>query len=342
MAGIKTFQRVLLSIALVILAALGTARPALAASKFGMHVLRPEEFEQTDLLFSELRKDTDTPLSITVPFTLDDVGNLNPWQDAFEYARQHNIIPILRIGTRFNTESNAWEIPNRKDILDITRALNALQWPQEERYVILFNEPNHAAEWGGSLDPHSFAEMTDFALDWLNTEGKNYRVLPAALDLAAPTGSTTQEAFGFWREALAVRPEILEKVYAWNSHSYPNPGFAAAPQRNAKNSMNGYQHELAFLKNYTDRELPVFITETGWKNERFSRRTLENYYSYTVRNIWSDENVVAVTPFLLAGSPGPFGSFSFVDEAGKPTIQWQALASVLADEQRRLLSQKME
>jgi len=106
--------------------------------------------------------------------------------------------------------------------------------------------------------------------------------------------------------------------------------------------MNGYEHELAFLEKHTERDLAVFITETGWKNEKFSRRTLENYYNYTVKNIWSDEKVVAVTPFLLAGAPGPFGGFSFVDETGKPTVQWQAMASVLADEQRRLLTQKVE
>jgi len=339
MAGI---QRLLLLIALIFSAALLTARPVSAASKFGMHVLRPEEFEQTDKLFAELRKDSDTKLYITVPFVLDDISQEDRWQKAFDYAREHNIVPIVRIGTRFDTEKNAWKIPERKDILDISRALNSLNWPQDERYVILFNEPNHAAEWGGTLDPESFAEMTEFGLDWFNTDGRNYKVLPAAMDLAAPNGSFTLEAFGYWNKALEARPEILNKIAAWNSHSYPNPGFVAAPQRDAKNGMNGYEHELAFLDKHTERDLAVFITETGWKNDRFTRRTLENYYNYTVKNIWSDEKVVAVTPFLLAGAPGPFGGFSFIDETGKPTVQWQAMASVLADEQRRLLTQKVE
>lgn len=337
MAGMKSF----IALSVFTLAALFSARPVLAAQKFGMHVLRPEEFEQTNTLFSDLRTESDVPLYITIPFTLDDVNELERWEKAFAYASKHNIVPIVRLGTRFDAEKNAWKIPDRKDVLDLARALDQLEWPQDhKRYIILFNEPNHAAEWGGTLDPVSFAEITDFALDWFNTEGSDYRVLPAAMDLAAPNGSSTLEAFGYWNKALAARPEILNKIYAWNSHSYPNPGFAATPQRNAKNGMNGYEHELAFLDRHTDRKLEVFITETGWKNEKFTRRTLENYYNYTVNNIWSDEKVKAVTPFLLAGSPGPFGGFSFIDEKGVPTVQWQAFASVLADEQRRLVTEK--
>lgn len=338
MAG---FRHTLLVLTILIASALFFPGVSYAAPKLGMHVLRPEEFEQTNTLFKDLRQENESSLYITVPFTLDDIEHLERWQQAFDYAKKHNIVPIVRVGTRFDTEKNAWKIPDRKDVLELTRALNRLDWPQNhKRYVILFNEPNHAAEWGGTLDPVSFAEITEFALDWFNTEGKNYRVLPAAMDLAAPNGSSTLEAFGYWNKALAARPEILDKIYAWNSHSYPNPGFAASPQRNAKNGMNGYKHELAFLDRHTDRDLQVFITETGWKNERFTRRTLENYYHYTVRNIWSDENVVAVTPFLLAGSPGPFGGFSFVDENGVPTVQWHAFASVLADEQRRLVTER--
>ncbi len=313
--------------------------PALAMDKMGMHVLHPHEFEKVGQLYAESRGEAKEPLYITIPFSLDDVGKRDEWQKAFDYARQENIIPLVRITTRFDSQVGGWKKPNKYEIVQLARALNALKWPQNKRHVILFNEPNHAGEWGGSLDPQSFARMTNFALDWFHTESNEFVVLPAALDLAAANTATTTEAFEYWQKVLETSPEIATKIDAWNSHSYPNPGFMASPSLNGKNSLRGYQHELAFMQKYTDRHLLVYITETGWL-DRFSQYRLTSNYDYAVRNIWSDERVVAVTPFVLAGTPGPFAEFSFVDQNGSPTRQWQSLAQAIRRYKQHLLSQK--
>ncbi len=303
--------------------------PSVAAAGLGMHVLRPEEFSSVAQQFSPLRSQEE-PLYITVPFALDDVSRLSEWQKAFSYAREQNIVPIVRLVTRFDSEKQAWAIPTQHDIVVFARAFDELEWPQDERHIILFNEPNHAPEWGGTLDPHSFAYMTVFAADWFNTESAPYVVLPAALDLAASDTKSTKEAFAYWREALGAKPEILEKIDAWNSHSYPNPAFSSPATARGKNRLDGFKHELAFLEQYTDRQLPVFITETGWVRSPATAKNLTQYYRTAISQVWSDERIVAVTPFLFAGSPGPFAGFSFMDENGKPTGQWQAFSSAVA------------
>ena len=57
-----------------------------------------------------------------------------------------------------------------------------------------------------------------------------------------------------------------------------------------------YLTSLGIAKN-----LPVFITETGWthnKNGNFGK--VDADYKYAAENIWSDNRIVAVTPFLLS------------------------------------------
>lgn len=313
--------------------------PVQAANKMGMHVLHPQEFSTVAKMYGELRSEETDPIYITIPFTLDDVDRLDQWQEAFSVARKENLVPIVRLSTRMDANVNGWAIPSKRDIVRLANALDQLDWPQTQRYIVVFNEPNHAGEWGGTLDPDSFADMTEFALDWFHTEDRGYVMLPAALDLAAANTATTQEAFRYWKAMLQRRPDILDKIDAWNSHSYPNPGFMASPTASGQNSMRGYQHELAFVKRYTDRQLPVFITETGWL-DRLSSYRLQANYDYALRHIWSDDQVVAVTPFVLAGSPGPFAEFSFVDESGEPTRQWFALAAAVERYQKLLLTQR--
>lgn len=299
---------------------------SVAAASMGMHVLHPEEFSQVAKSFAPYR-DQSEPLYVTVPFTYDDRSRLEQWQLAFNQARELNIIPLVRIATRFDSQANAWLVPTRYEMLLTARALNALDWPQEQRHIILFNEPNHHAEWGGQADPESFADITAFAADWFQTESAEYVVLPAAMDLAAPNGSTTMEAFTYWNRAIKQQPELLSKIDAWNSHSYPNPGFTGSPTATGKNSLYGFEHERRWWRQHTDTELPIFITETGWDGSRLTARKLQNNYEIAQRQVWDDEAIVAVTPFVFAGSPGPFAGFSFVHPDTQFTPQWQALVA---------------
>ncbi len=308
------------------------------AADYGVHVLRPEEIATVVEKTAGVRQDALAPLYVTIPFSLEDTKSLDRWEQAFRLAQEENVIPLVRLVTRFDSETNAWEVPSQYEVVQLVSALNRLDWPQDTRHVILFNEPNHAAEWGGTIDPESYARIAHFGAQWLNTESANYVVLPAAADLAAPNGSSTMEAFTFWKRALAAEPDLLYQLDAWNSHSYPNPAFLASPMRTGQNSLRGFEHELAFLEQYNIKEWQVFITETGWRQIPTNARNMANYYQYAHENIWNTAQVVAVTPFLWQGAPGPFAEFSLQDESQALTSQGQAFFDLIAQSASLLLT----
>ncbi|MCD8506751.1 hypothetical protein LRY58_00345 [Candidatus Woesebacteria bacterium] len=84
---------------------------AAAATDYGMHVLRPEEIETIAAQTTELRQESSAPLYVTLPFSLDDTKDLDRWRTAFRVAKENNIVPLVRLVTRFDTEANAWAVP---------------------------------------------------------------------------------------------------------------------------------------------------------------------------------------------------------------------------------------
>ncbi len=304
-------------------------RPVQAAegSVLGIHILHPYELENVVNL---VKTDDDSWHYVTLPLSFADLQNKDQWQAFFDKAKTDKIIPIVRLVTEFDSATNAWKIPTRREIVSQVDFLNSLNWPTDQRLIIIYNEPNHAAEWGGIIDPASYADTLKFASAWAHTSNDQFKVLPAGLDLAANSSSQTREAFSYLNEMIAADPDVFTYFDYWNSHSYPNPGFSAAPTRTGQNSLRGFEYELAYLKNKTGKDFQVFITETGWLENPSTSRWLESYYTYALQHIWSDARVVAVTPFLLQGDPGPFSQFSFFDKDGQPTLQYTAYRNALA------------
>ena len=311
-------------------------------SIFGIHILNTGEIDKAnELLQSETN--ADRWQYVTVPYTLGDTQKSTEWQTFFNRCRELHLIPIVRLTTKF--ENGAWQIPTRRDVTQLLDSLNHLTWPTEKRHIIFFNEVNHAKEWGNKLNPSGYAAILEFGAAWAKSaylpveefaataENQPPRpyfvVLPAAMDLAAPNSSVTKEAFAYLSDMLTAYPEVFAQIDYWNSHSYPNPAFSASPEANGKNSLRGFIFELEFLKKKLNRDFQVFITETGWTVNQKTRRWLRIYYLYALQHIWSDPRVVAVTPFVLQGDPGPFAEFGFFDRSGKPTVQYDAYRSAL-------------
>ncbi len=295
-------------------------------SKMGIHILSTEELPAAKQLVSLPNTDNQWHY-VTIPFTNEDVGRPEQWQQFFDDARNQRLIPIVRLATK--VEGDYWVQPTRKNVVDQLNLLSSLSWPTENKHVIIFNEVNHAKEWGNEIDPKGYAQMFRFASSWARAIDSQFVVLPAAMDLAAPNGPITAEAFTYLNEMYIFDEEIFNYADAWNSHSYPNPGFASSPARKAKNALNGFEYELDYLKNKTDQDFKVYITETGWEQTYRLQRSLPSYYSFALQNVWSHPDVVAVTPFILQGSPGPFSGFSFLDESNRPTAQYRAFRSAL-------------
>ncbi|MBW7944072.1 hypothetical protein H3C70_01590 [Patescibacteria group bacterium] len=305
-------------------------------SLYGIHLMNTGELDKAaELLNPSPNEDWNY---VTVPLTLDDLKKVDEWQAFLAKAKEKRLIPIVRLMTRF--DNGAWQVPTKKNIVDLITFLSKLDWPTDQRYIIVFNEVNHAKEWSGKIDPQQYTDSLRFAADWAHSEGKNYKVLPAAMDLAASNGGTTKEAFKYLDEMLAYDPQIFEKVDYWNSHSYPNPAFSSAPTKTGKNTMRGFTHELAYLKQKTGRDFQTFVTETGWEDNYTTRKWLGSYYQYTADHIWSDERVIAVTPFVLQGDPGPFSGFSFIDKNGRPTTQYRAYQDVIKRSLEKVIAVK--
>jgi hypothetical protein len=298
---------------------------AQTGSVLGIHILHPGELTEARQLVA--MDNTDSWHYVTIPLSLTELDKSEEWQIFFDQCREQKMIPIVRLTTSF--ENGNWKIPTREDTTRLLDFLNQLNWPTPDRHIIVFNEVNHAKEWGGEIQPASYSAVLRFVSTWATAQADSYVVLPAAMDLAAPNGRSTMEAFTYLNQMAAADPDIFSMITYWNSHSYPNPGFSSSPERITQDSLRGFEHELRFLKQKTNQDFQVFITETGWSNNRTTNRWLETYYTYALQHVWSDPRVVAVTPFILKGDPGPFKSFTFLDQFNQPTPQYTAVQKAL-------------
>ncbi len=303
---------------------------ALEDKILGVHLLSTRDLDHAKSLLAADKGEK----FATIPLTFQDLNHQEEWQRFFNDAKANNFIPIVRLATE--SRDGIWSKPNRRQIVHMFEFLNQLDWPDDELHIIVFNEVNHAKEWGGDISPQEYAQVLDFTCKWAHTEAKDYIVLPAAMDLAAPNGSETMEAFTYLEAMYRYNPKIFNQIDIWNSHSYPNPAFSSSPTRSAKNSMRGFIHELNYLKRKTGRDFEVIITETGWKANRQTAPWLNNYYLYAFQHIWSHPQVIGVTPFVVQGSPGPFESFSFYDAENNPTIHFDAFQNALIKTEQKI------
>lgn len=295
--------------------------------KLGVHIMHIDEISLAGEFFYNLDLDREQWRYVTVPMVLADLKQFDTWQKNFHLAKKYKIRPIIRLATEF--KDNAWQIPTKKDVVEQLEFLGKLDWPDSERTVIAYNEVNHAAEWGGRLDPAGYADILQFVLAWAHSEPKRITVLPAALDLDAPSSNNTRRALVFWQQVYDARPELFTELDGWNSHSYPNPGFIGSPRNSGLNSINGFVVELSWLDQLISQKLPVYITETGWRDTLSTGYRLSGNYEYALSNVWSNDRVKAVTPFVLKSQPGPFAEFSFLNELNLPTRQHTSLFNAL-------------
>lgn len=292
------------------------------AFEWGFHILQKEEIE---ILIDYQKEHELGTIHVTVPYSVKDTDKQG-WNRFFSLANKHQITPIVRLVSYF--EDGAWTRPSRREIVDSASFLSSLFWPGK-RYVVLYNEPNHAAEWGGQIDPEDYAERAFFAAQWFQTEPHDYQVMLAGLDLAAADTATTMQSQEFVRRMMTAKPDLAQEVDAIASHSYPNPGFSSSAYRVGKDSLYGFLHELIEYSQYGMEGLPVYITETGWVDTGSTRPYFERYYQYASQEIWDHPQLQAITLFVTKGMQGPFAAFSLMDEENKPTPQMEAVLKAM-------------
>jgi len=296
-------------------------------NKFGIHILEPADLDKARELVNSAGGDWGW---VTVVIR-DDEMNFEKWQDFMDQCREKHLVPIVRIAT--HTQNSYWVKPKMEEAETWTNFLSSLNWPTQDQYVIIFNEPNHAKEWGGEVNPREFARIfTEYSAK-LKGKNQNFKILNAGLDLAAPNSKETMDAYYFLREMKAEVPDIFEKLDGWASHSYPNHGFVGKPWETGKVSIKGYEWELWVLKNHfgLQKTLPVFITETGWPSgtKYYDEVTAATYLKDALERVWlEDDRVVAVTPFVLNYQSELFAPFSWFDKDGQPYPQYNLVKSM--------------
>ena len=306
------------------------ASPALAIydplsvtnNRVGVHVLSPDELDSAAKL---VNGDNQGAWGyVTVPIQATD-RDRSKWTRFMTKAGQLKIIPIIRVATL--VDDVHWLKPNDNDLIDFANFLNDLPWPTQNRYIIIFNEVNRADEFGGAVSPEDYADILTNAIDIFKRRSDKFFILPSALDNAAPNGGQFMRWDTYLTRMHARQPSIFNTIDGWNSHAYGNPGFSASPVLSGATKADSFKSDLAFLSRFTQKKLPVFITEAGWSRQNLDDRTIATFYNHAFYNAWADPQVVAVTPFLLFAGSGPFLQFSLLTRESQPTLAYQTIQS---------------
>lgn len=248
------------------------------------------------------------------------------WQTIFNDFRRRHLIPIVRLTSQ--PEGAFWKRPYEGEEVAWADFLDKLVWPVKNRYVTIYNEPNQGQEWGGSVDAGDYATTLDKTITALKNKNTDFFVLNAGLDASAPEKAPLfQDEASFLKQMNSAVPGIFEKLDGWVSHSYPNPGFIGSPTATGRGTVTTWEWELNQLKSLgANKNLPVFITETGWKHAEGkidnynypSAEKVAGFYKYSFDNTWNNPKIVAITPFLLTYQDEPFDHFSFKKYTGEP------------------------
>lgn len=291
---------------------------SVANNPFGIHILFPEELTKAAELVNSNGGDWGY---VTIPIKASD-KNTDKWQKFMDDCKRNHIIPLLRLATDGDYFSkSSWSKPTNSDIVDFANFLDSLNWPTQNRYVVVYNEPNRGDEWGGNPNAAEYAQILDFAAQRFKQENKDFFIISAGLDNASindPNGQSINE-FTYMSQMNDAVNGIFSEIDGLGSHSYPNPGFSAPPSNNREGITSFYyQNSLVYM--LTGKYLPIFISETGWSNPSVSYDLQKEYYIDAFKNYWNDSNIVAVTPFVLTAGRGSFEQFSFTKSDGQTPL----------------------
>lgn len=283
-------------------------------NKYGIHIIDENDLENAASLVNSSGGDWGY---VTLVIREDD-RNIEKWQKIMDKMAEFHLIPLLRLATL--PDGNIWRKPRLEDVSSWADFLTSLIWPINNRYIILFNEPNHAKEWGNDVSPREYADFISSFSATLKARSPEFFILPAGFDASTSTSNLTMDEQKYWREMISYKPEILEAIDGWTSHSYPNPGFAGNVTDNGRGTLQTFKWEIQMLKSLgLNRNLPIFITETGWPHQEginFNRNYLTaeqvaKYIETAANTVWKGNTIVAITPFLLNYQSLPFANFSW-------------------------------
>lgn len=295
-------------------------------NKIGIHVLFDSELQQASELVNSNGGDWGYVL---IPIQSNDRDKAK-WQRFMANAKRLHLIPILRLSTESDpANTQVWRKPTSTDVVSFAQFLNSLNWPVQNRYVIVFNEVNRGDEWGGSANPTEYAQLLSFAVTVFKSKDPNFFMISGGMDNAAPSqGTKYMNQYDYLRQMQAAIPNVFQQVDGISSHSYPNPGFSQPPETTSLMGTGSFQHEKELIKTFSSKDLPVFITETGWDGTLVPDDKRAEFYQTAMNTVWNDPSIVTVIPFLLHATGGPFERFTFLNADGSVTKQYEAVKNL--------------
>lgn len=294
-------------------------------NKFGIHIISATPAESSPA--AEFTNSSGGDWGYITVLVESKDRNTQKWQEFFNDLRRRHLIPLIRLATQPDPSTGSWKRPYEGEETAWADFLDNLVWPTKNRYVIIYNEPNHAAEWGNQTDPASYAQTLDKTINALRQKSADFFVLNAGFDASTPHQPPRYfDELAYLEQMNQAVPGIFEKLDGWVSHSYPNPNFSGSPNDTGRGTVRTWYWELQTLRQLgVTKNLPVFITETGWKhaegisfNRSFpSADQVAEYFQQAFTSAWHSQRIVAVTPFLLNYQEAPFDHFSFKKITGE-------------------------
>lgn len=288
-------------------------------NKFGLYIYA-EDTEFIDLA-DELVNSTGGDWGyVLIPYNVKD-QDYPKWREVFAKLRDKHLIPVIQL---HDVNPEDYE----SQTLEAAEFLNTFVWPVKQRFISVYNEPNDAKFWHGYVDPAEYAEILSYTIDAFGKVHEDFYMLNGALNISASDGDGYMDALEFMKRMDDAEPGVFSKLDGWASHPYPQPNFSGDPYTKGRWGIRAYEVELEFLKSELNvsKELPVFLTETGWahaEGDSYNPSFLpvshvgENFVR-AYKDIWlQDDRVVAVMPFTIRYNP-PYDHFSWVNHDNVP------------------------
>src|SRR3990170_4022812 len=167
-------------------------------NKFGIHLAQPhlEDLEKAKDLVNSNGGDWGY-VTLVIP---ENDRDKNKWQEVFDKMRELHLIPIIRLATV--PQGDKWRRPTADDADSWVEFLNSLHWVVKDRYVILFNEPNHGNEWGGLVDPENYVKVALEFSKKLKEKNPDFFIMLAGLDASAPSSYPNFEDEGIFLKSV--------------------------------------------------------------------------------------------------------------------------------------------
>lgn len=283
---------------------------------------------------------------VLIPFNVKDT-DYDKWERVFEQLRNKHLIPVIQL---WDIDTDEYE----EQTMAAAKFLNSFIWPIQERYVSAYNEMNSASFWYGYVDAKEYARILDFTIDFFKSVNSNFFMLNGAFNTSAPTDADHLDALAYMYEMDQEVDGIFDKLDGWASHSYPQPNFTGSPYAEGRWSIRAYADELEYLEDIleVEKELPVFITETGWAHAEgntynpvyLNAEQVAENFEIAFEEVWlQDGRVRAVMPFTIKYD-APFDHFSWINPDNVAYKQYDVVKAIpkVAGNPPQLVSQKVK